>query len=330
MKRKSNSQWRYFQWRCLRLRKLLLHSLCSKLYLDTDGDIRKSIIVAGTARSGTTWLADIIASQISCRMMFEPFHSRKVKAFGQFNYFQYMRPAEESEELRSYCARILRGDIRHTWIDRQVENIFPKYRLIKEIRVNLFLKWIHNRFPDVPLLFLIRHPCAVVLSRMQLGWATDTDIEPFLSQTELVDDFLGHKMDIIERARTVEEKHAIIWCVSNLIPIKQFQSNGLNVVFYENLCTQPEAEIPRIFQALRHHYQASAFQYLDQPSTTTLRSSAILTGDNKVSQWKKELLPTQIDSILSVVQEFGLDNLYGDSLTPRLTSEDLSSDLFLL
>jgi hypothetical protein len=61
------------------------------LYRDTVGRLDRSMIVAGTARSGTTWLAEIIASQVPCRIMFEPFQPRKVQAYSQFEYFQYLR-----------------------------------------------------------------------------------------------------------------------------------------------------------------------------------------------------------------------------------------------
>ncbi len=311
---------RYFKWRYLKLHTRIIQTICSKLYQDTGKDIRKSIIVAGAARSGTTWLANIISSQIPCRLMFEPFHSKKVKAFRQFHYFHYMRPTEQNSELLSYCQKIFTGNIRHGWIDRKVEHLLPKYRLIKEIRANLFLKWIHTTFPEIPLLFIIRHPCAVVLSLMQLAWATDTDIDSFLSQANLFDDFLADKMDIIGRAQTVEEKYAIIWCISNLVPIKQFHSGKLNVVFYENLCLQPEAEVPKIFQAIRHGYAASVFDYIDKPSSTTARSSAIVTGNNKVTSWKNELSPQQINNILSMVKRFELDYIYDDSVTPHVTA----------
>lgn len=314
-----NTRGRHLNWRYHRLYRRIIRAACSKLYRDSGGDIRNSIMVAGTARSGTTWLASIIASQRHCRIMFEPFNPRKVEAFRQFHYFQYMRPAEENNELWSYCQKVFTGDIRHSWIDREVDTIFPKYRVIKEIRANLFLKWIHNRFPDVPLLFIIRHPCAVVLSRMQLEWATDTDIDPFLSQTQLIDDFLADKMDVISRAQTVEEKHAIIWCISNLVPIRQFRSNDLNVVFYETLCAQPEREGPRIFQTIGYEYKAATLASINQPSITTVGTSAIVTGDNLVTAWKNRLSPRQIRNILSVVEDFGLDYIYGDSATPLVT-----------
>jgi hypothetical protein len=308
------------KWQYLKLRQRLIHTLCSRLYRDTDRDICRSIMVAGTARSGTTWLANIIASQIPCRLMFEPFQSRMVEAFSQFYYFHYMRPSEQNNELWSYCRKIFTGDIRHDWVDRKVESIFPKYRLIKEIRANLFLQWIHRMFPEVPLLFIIRHPCAVILSRMQLAWATDTDIETFLSQSKLIDDFLANKIDIIRGAKTVEEKHAIIWSITNLVPLKQFGPNGLNVIFYENLSLQPEVEIPKIFQIIPHDYQDSVFEVIEKPSTTTVQSSAIITGDNKITRWKKELSPQQIDNILSIVADFELDHIYGDSFIPLVTA----------
>lgn len=276
-------------------------------------------MVAGTARSGTTWLANIIASQIPCRIMFEPFNPEMVKEFRQFHYFQYMRPTEQNSELFSYCRTIFTGDIRHRWIDCEVTHLFPRYRLVKEIRANLFLNWIHTMFPELPLLFIIRHPCAVVLSRMQLTWATDLDIEPFLSQPKLIDDFLADKMDLIRRANTVEEKHAIIWCISNLVPIRQFHAGTLNLLFYEKLCLQPEAEVPKLFQMVRQEYHDSVFARMDQPSRTAVRSSAIFRGESKVARWQKELSPKQVRNILAVVENFGLDHIYGDSPAPMVT-----------
>jgi hypothetical protein len=279
------------------------------------------MLIAGTARSGTTWLADIIASQMPCRVMFEPFHSGKVKGFSQFNYFQYMHPEEENNDLYTYCYKLFTGDIRDSWIDRKIDNLNPQSRLVKDIRANLFLKWISQNFPQVPILFIIRHPCAVVLSRMKLDWATDTDIYPFLAQREVIGDFLSDKMDIIKKAKTDVEKHAIVWCVSNLVPLKQFNSGGLSIIFYENLCIQPHIEIPKIFKTLQHEYKNSVFDHINKPSTTSMRTSAVLTGENKVTRWKRELSPEQISNIMSVVETFKLDHIYGESVMPLISTQ---------
>ena len=294
-----------------RLYRRLIQTACSKLYRDAQRLTSNSIMIAGTARSGTTWLADIIASQRPCRIMFEPFNPQLVSAFRAFHYFHYMRPAERNPELLTYCRRIFTGDIRHKWIDRQVEHLFPQYRLIKEVRANLLLKWLNKAFPEVPLLFLVRHPCAVVSSRIHLGWATDTDIDSFIAQATLVEDFLSTKMDVIRSAETEAEKHAVIWCVHHLVPFKQFNSADLPVVFYENLCLQPELEVPKIFHAINQHFDNSVYEHLSIPSVTTTRRDAV-----RIDRWQEELSPKQIDGILRIVDAFGLSEIYGNSPIP--------------
>ena len=273
-------------------------------------------MVAGTARSGTTWLAELIASQLPCRIMFEPFNPRKVREFHQFHYFQYMRPTDRDNELRSFCQSVFSGDIRNGWIDREISLLRPQYRLIKEVRANLFLKWIDTEFPEVPLLFIVRHPCAVVASRMKLGWATDTDIQPFLAQRKLVQDHLTDHRNLISQVRTPEEKHALIWCISNLVPLRQFRAGELTIVFYENLCLQPEVEIRRIFQTLGHEYRDSVYDAMLAPSRTTVDRSAVVSGAHRPGGWRQALPSRQIGRILAVVEAFGLDHLYGDSALP--------------
>jgi hypothetical protein len=302
-------------WRHQRLYRRAIQTACGKFYCDADNLTSNSVMIAGTARSGTTWLADIIASQRPCRIMFEPFHSQLVSGFGAFHYFQYMRPTEANPELLSYCHRIFTGDIRHRWIDRQVEHLFPQYRLIKEIRANLFLKWLKDMFPEVPLLFILRHPCAVVASRLQLGWATDTDIESFLSQPDLVEDFLSTKLDIIHRAETAAEKHAVIWCIHNLVPLKQFNPTELNVVFYEELCLQPELEIPRMFGLINQTFDQAIYQRLSVPSITSSPNRP-----SGIDRWKQDLTFKQIEEVLRIVEAFGLGDLYGSSSKPMTRS----------
>jgi hypothetical protein len=304
------------RWLSLRLRKHVVHPLCRRLYRDADRDLRRTIVVAGTGRSGTTWLANLVGSLQPCRLMFEPFHSRHVAAFAGFHYFQYLRPEDSNPELAAFCRAVLSGAIRHPWIDREVAHLRPRCRVVKEIRANLFLKWIHDRFPEVPVLFIVRHPCAVVLSRMQYRWATDGDIAPFLSQPPLVADFLADKLDLIHGAATDEEKHAVIWCISNLVPLEQFQPGELDVLFYEDLCTRPEREMRKVSEATRRAYDGAILDRVRRPSSTTLPTSAILTGEDRVTGWQRRLSAGQIRNVLSIVEAFGLGHLYGDSPTP--------------
>jgi hypothetical protein len=288
----------------------------SRFYINPDADLRKSILVAGTARSGTTWLGDLIASQIPSRILFEPFNPDLVPEYRGFRYLQYMRPGTENPEFYAFARKVFSGEIRNRWIDHQNERVHSEYRLIKEIRINLALKWLHDNFPEVRIVFLLRHPCAVVSSRMELGWATDKDIEPFLSQADLVNDYLGQHLELIRNAKMEEEKHAIIWSISNLVPLEQFMPGELKIVYYENLCTQPEIELPSLFASIGQKYESPRLDQINEPSQTTRISSAVVSGRDKVTHWKKKLSPAQIDTILRVVESFGLNHLYADSSLP--------------
>ena len=304
------------RFRTRKLYRRAVQEVASRIYINPEADLRKSILVAGTARSGTTWLGDIIASQIPSRVLFEPFNPDLVPEYRGFQYFQYMRPGVEHPGFLSFARRVFTGEIRNRWIDRQNERIYSRYRIVKEIRINLALKWLHDSFPEVPILLLLRHPCAVVASRMDLGWATNRDIEPFLNQPDLVTDHLEPYLELIKNARTDEEKHAIIWSVSNLVPLKQFKPGEVRVVHYENLCTQPQIELPLILDSIGHTYQEMKDDTLDHPSQTTRVTSAVVHGRDKISSWKKKLTSAQIKNILRVVETFELDYLYDDSVLP--------------
>jgi hypothetical protein len=288
----------------------------SRFYVNPDVDLRKSILVAGAARSGTTWLGDLIASQIPCRILFEPFNPDLVLEYRNFRYFQYMRHGSENPEFRAFARMVFAGEIRNRWVDHQNERIVSEYRLIKEIRANLALKWLHDNFPEIPIIFLMRHPCAVVSSRMELGWATDSDIQPFLSQSDLMVDYLCAHLEFIRNAKTEEEKHAIIWSISNLVPLKQFQPGELKIIYYEHLCTQPEIVLPAIFTSMGQRYETTAMDKINRPSQTARETSAVVNGKDQLSRWKQKLTGLQIDNILRVVEKFGLNDTYNDSLLP--------------
>jgi hypothetical protein len=297
-----------FEYQIVKRYKKMTSKLISKIYRDNVRDLGKSILLVGSARSGTTWLANLIASQFQSRIMFEPFNPILVQEYKDFNYFQYMRPDDENEALYDYCRKIFSGNIRNAWIDREVRHLFPERRIIKCVRASLMLKWIDNRFPEVPKIFIVRHPCAVVLSRMRLVWATDDDIRYFLEQPKLMADFLDDHMEAIKNSRTDEEKHAIIWAITNLVPIKQFQKE-LHIFRYESLVQNPEEEVSRLFELLRIPYRSSVLDELRQPSSTASNKSAIWTGKNINDQWKKELNQEQIHRILNIVDIFGLSTL---------------------
>lgn len=284
------------------------------MHIDFNHDYKKSIFLVGTGRSGTTWIMDLINYRNEYRGMFEPFNPKKVGIYKDYSYRQYLPPSYQNEKLYKMMKKILSGQIRNFWIDRYNKKVFCKKRIIKSIRANLMLKWIHNNFPEMPIVFIIRHPCAVAYSKMKLKW--DTHIDSFLQQPNLVKDYLQPYLKEIKNAQTDFEKHIFMWCIENFIPLQQFKKNEIHLVFYEKLCDKPEEEVAKLFAYLKKDYDKSIFDRIDEPSLLSRSDSKVVLKQKKIGGWKEHITSAQEKQYLNILKLFKLDNIYNEKIMP--------------
>ena len=127
-----------------------LHRFCIDL-----GNYKNTKLIAGIGRSGTTWLEEIVNYNNTYRIMFEPFRVDKVDIISNWNYHQYIRNKNKEERYLKPTKIILSGKIRNEWIDHHNRKVFANKRIIKDIRANLFLNWIKNYFPEIPIVYII-------------------------------------------------------------------------------------------------------------------------------------------------------------------------------
>ncbi len=278
-------------------------------------DWRRTVFLAGTGRSGTTWLANAINYNNAYRCMFEPFHSKQVDILRHYNYRQYLRPNDSRLRIYEPAKAVLCGDVRSKWIDGYNRKIIVKKRLINDIRANLLLKWIKSNFPEIQIILLLRHPCAVAASKLKLNW--ETHLEDFLSQPELMEDHLSPFEDDIKKAETAFEKHIFLWCIENYVPLKQLQKDEYHLVFYERLCTKPESEIHRLFGFLDEKCSPKVMRMLSRPSATTRPESPIMLGKNLVESWRDNISVEQVLTTVDILKVFGLDQIYSYESIPH-------------
>lgn len=293
-----------------------LRKLSSQLIFDV-GDYQQTVILAGTGRSGTTWVEEIINSRNDFRIMFEPFHQKKVDLVGAWNYRQYLRCNDRNDKFLKPATSILRGDIKNEWIDRFNRRVFSRKRLIKDIRAQLILKWIKHNFPEIPIILLLRHPCAVANSKLKLGW--DTHLHDFLVQDELMDDFLNPFKKELENAKNLFDKHIFMWCIENYVPLKQFNEGEILVVFYEDLCIEPQKEIERMFSFIGEKFSSRILEKSTKPSALAQKDSAIVSGNDLISSWRKSISDDQIERAFEILNIFGLQAIYDKSNLPLLS-----------
>jgi hypothetical protein len=86
---------------------------------------------------------------------------------------------------------------------------------------------------------------------------------------------------------------------------------------WTHLGLRPERELAPIEQAVKRPFPPSSLAALGKPSATTTAACAVLTGENRVTQWQNSLTTAEIGQIPAVVAAFGLDGLYGDSPLPQ-------------
>ena len=228
------------------------------------GDHRGSVFLAGSGRSGTTWLSGVINHGGGYRYVFEPFNPARVGAFGHFRSKQYLRPGDGREEFLEPARLVLTGALRSPWTDRFNRKLVARRRLIKDIRANLLLGWMRANFPGMPIVLLLRHPCAVVASRLALGWKDN--LHETMEQEDLVEDYLRPMEAEIRAARDDFERHLFLWCIDNYVPLRQFGPGEIHLAFYENLLVNPEDGATQPLRLLGEDTDDRAYEELDRPS----------------------------------------------------------------
>jgi hypothetical protein len=275
-----------------------------------------SVFVAGSGRSGTTWLQELINHRRDHRVIFEPYARSVVPFCEHLHWRQYIREADDSPEFLAPMNKILSGDFRNDWTDQYNERKVYEKRLVKDIRGNLLLYWLHKLHPSIPIVYIMRHPCAVIASQLRMGWRLNAG--SLLEQRELVEDFLSPLADLLRRAPANLDHLTLVWCVENYIPLLQFRPGEMLLVFYEELLQHPEREIKRIFGFLGRPVESSAFEQFARPSAEARRWSAVFRGTGLLDSWRNHLDELQVGRILYFVRLFGLQRIYGKESMPAL------------
>jgi Sulfotransferase domain len=157
------------------------------------------LIIAGSGRSGTTWVLDVLAETNNLRPVFEPLNPLGV---GETRFFcnRYVREKAYEPELKCFMEKVFTGKLNYLWpktrivpaempssisqmtswdynytLLSQYTKILIRYSnyarkksfrpITKFIRANLMLDWLAANF-NPRILFLVRHPGAVAASKI--------------------------------------------------------------------------------------------------------------------------------------------------------------------
>jgi Sulfotransferase domain len=285
----------------------------SRVLVDHGGDHLRTVYIAGTGRSGTTWLSDLVNYRNQYRQIFEPFHPEGPVG-SVFPRHLYLRPGSADSLRLSTAREVLSGNVRGRFVDRFNKRLISSRRVIKDISSNLFLKWLHDHFPGLPIVLIMRHPCAVLRSQTKVDW--EKMLDRMLRQELLVQDHLEPFVAELKGLRYAFEHHIAMWCIQNYVALRQFGPAEIHVTFYEHLCTKPEEEIRALMSYLGKPFDHRVLEAVGVASLMAHGHSAIFNGKALVDSWKDELTVAEVRRAIEIVAMFGLDAIYSEDPMP--------------
>jgi hypothetical protein len=288
----------------------------------------KVVLLAGSGRSGTTWIADLLNCDNAYRSIFEPFDHRRARSdwiIRQPNL--YVPVGSGDAALAERCRHLFYGRFRAMRCDGDNQAWVASGRLIKAIRANLMLGWLRDVFPDLRIGLLLRHPFSVALSQARYGGAFPSDVVGELcSQPALYSDWLAPHADFIARLDSDFTRRVAFWCIQNRIPLTQLEPDDAYVLFFEDVMSQPEQAVPAAQKFLGLPEAGEELrEYAERPSRTvrlnadesaTARGAA---GKNR-SKWEGKLSQEDIELGTQVLQVFGMDRVYDVHEGPKCRS----------
>ncbi|MFC1868978.1 sulfotransferase domain-containing protein [Thermodesulfobacteriota bacterium] len=295
-------------------------------------DIRKTIIISGVHRGGTTWLLEILLNSLPlpCGIS-EPlsltsskYQDKRIKELN-FSPKQYIEVKQDWKDAEALMKDVLTGaniNLFNVFSDSILE-YFKKMTksniyIVKFCRANRMLEWMVNKFKLNNTILLIRHPCAVVASQLSHGGWNNVIRNSIVEYPVVNQKFVDKEpwvKKIIKDCKAPEEKLALTWCLDFFIPLSVVEPHPWILTSYEKLVQNGEEELNKIIKRLGYKTPKDINKYLEKPSSSTRFDSNVTKGRNRLSGWKEKLDKGQIERILAIVSKFGLD-FYTDDLEP--------------
>jgi hypothetical protein len=324
------------------------------------------VFLVGSGRSGTTWLMDVLARANRLWTVFEPLnplaspeaapfahrhfgrqsavdglksiidahiHRRPRQAWTSYRFYPEDLRYSLREALGSPVDYHYRMAARYSKVAKR-ELALRKARggrvIVKFIRANLLLEWLAAAYA-CPILLMIRHPAAVIRSRMKL----DNRYWDFFGkqQQEIVDLYLEILKEgtiypfsfSTDEARRIRENEvlgcAFLWCFENAYAYNAVKESNAKVIFYEHFFETPGIVLDEAirYAKLENTPSEETIRKPSQQSSRIQKEKGI--HENQLSLWQKLFSSDEMDQIQKMLDAFQIDFYTAKDPMPRLPAE---------
>jgi len=275
------------------------------------------VFITGVPRCGSSWAGEVLGNCHDIRYVFEPFNAQWVPALrNQIHHFRYLSGQSEAPPLLQQIADgAFHG--RQSW--KQIGR--AAYRgylgaacrtatrvVIKDPTASLITDWIAKRF-RAQILIVMRHPCGFASSLEALDWKLG--VNSLLRQDALMQDHLEDFRDVLNRARNDKWlTRGALWGAIHTVFARQLERYpDWRLLRYEDLCADPVGQFETLSEEfglklnLRTRKKIEALSATDSTDSGSTRRNSRLMPDI----WQQRMSPGEIDAVMGIVGEFGLD-----------------------
>lgn len=308
-------------------------------------------LIAGSGRSGTTWVLDALAAANQLRPVFEPLNPYASKIGSQYAH-RALAPGDQHPELRKFFEDVCAGHRERLWTQyrRQWRWLFPpparvktlagvsllrrrwvkfvaeapalammatkRDPIVKCIWSNLMLSWLAKQF-DCQIVLIVRHPGAVIESELRNDWDAKFALERFRTDDRLHELTNGRYSELLGRQLTPVEGLTVRWLIENQPIIETAPAGGVTIVHYERLRSSADLaweQIRKLFELQRTPDAA----ILARPSQQSFeRKAAVDAHDARQPRWQRELTSEQMSQIQNVLDKSSFELYSVNDPNPR-------------
>jgi hypothetical protein len=274
-------------------------------HLDPWRDDARATWLCSWQRSGSTLLAEVLATAPRTRLVYEPANVPDGLVTGEAAAAVAL-PVAPGPALSS-VERALQGRVRGPWVDQLAHGRYFSRRVVKDVRGVGLLPLVAARHPAAPIVLLVRHPLAVARSVVELGWTGDGEHDELL---------------LAEATR---------WCVLHRDALRAPAARRAHAVAYEHLVTEPDDVLNGILAHLAAHHPTWQGLALDRtrlqrPSATSFRRTGAASPRDWVGSFD-DVDDALVLAVAALLDDAGLGGLYGPGPTPLVGPHGVATAL---